>query len=86
MKMVLGGIMTPKVPAAAMLPQARPGSYPCRRISGMATLPMAAAVALVEPQMAEKPAVATTVAKANPPRRRPNSVYAPSYSLPLIPA
>ena len=72
MKMVLGGIMMPRLPAAAMQPQARPGSYPCLRISGMATLPMAAAVALVDPQMAEKPAVATIVAMASPPRHLPN--------------
>jgi hypothetical protein len=52
----------------------------------MATLPIAAAVALVEPQMAENPAVATIVAMASPPRHLPNIVYAPWYKRPLIPA
>jgi len=85
MKMVLGGIITPRVPAAATQPVARESSYPYLFISGMATLPMAAAVAFVEPHMAAKPAQAAIVAMARPPRRWPKTTYPASYSRRLIP-
>ena len=72
MKMTLGGIKIPRLPAAATVPVANPMSYPYRFISGMVTVAMVAAVALVEPEMAENPAQAPTVAMANPPGRLPN--------------
>src|SRR3989339_365784 len=65
-KMVDGGINIPRLPAAATVPAARPMSYLYRFISGMVTVAMVAAVALVEPDMVANPAQAATVAMARP--------------------
>ena len=67
----LGGMRIPRLPAAATVPVARPMSYPYFFISGRVTVAMVAAVALVDPDMAEKPAQAPTVAMARPPLREP---------------
>ena len=67
MKIVLGGMRIPRLPPAATTPVARAGSYRYFFISGRATEAIVAAVALVEPQMAEKPAQAPIVAMARPP-------------------
>ena len=67
--MTLGGIRMPSVPPAATEPVASLGSYPILRICGSATVVMVAAVAMLEPLMAAKPAQAATVAMASPPRR-----------------
>ena len=70
-KMTLGGIRMPRLPAAATVPVARPMSYLYLFISGTVTVAIVAAVAFVEPDMAEKPAQAPTVAMASPPGRLP---------------
>ena len=57
----------PKLPPAATTPVASSSRYLNRVISGKATEAMVAAVALVEPHMAEKLAQAPTVAMARPP-------------------
>lgn len=77
-KITLGGIRIPRLPAAATVPVARLISYLYRFISGRVTVAIVAAVAFVEPDMAEKPAHAATVAIASPPRRCPTSTYAAS--------
>ena len=62
----------PKVPPAAMVPAAKPGSTPARRNSGSAARPKVAVVATEEPQMAPKPVQARITAIGNPPRSLPN--------------
>ena len=61
----------PSVPPAAMDAVARESSYLYRRISGMETLDMVAAVARDDPQMAENMPQATMVDIASPPLRCP---------------
>ncbi len=75
----------PRLPPAATTPVARAGSYPRFFISGSATEDMVAAVALVEPQMAENAAHAPMVAIASPPRRCPRNLCAALKRRPLIP-
>ena len=70
---VLGGIRIPRLPPAATVPVARPISYPYFFISGSVTVAMVAAVALVEPEMAENPAHVPMVAIARPPLLWPRS-------------
>ena len=65
----------PREPAAATEPVASESLYPYRFISGSATRPIAAAVALVEPQIAAKPAQAAIVAITRPPRNCPNILW-----------
>ena len=62
----------PSVPPAAMQPVARASSYLNRFISGRATRPIVAAVAMEEPDTAEKQAQAPMLAIASPPGRAPN--------------
>src|SRR3989344_2222119 len=81
-----GGIRMPKVPPAATTAEASLSPKPRRRISGMATLPIVAAVATLEPQMAAKPPLAATVAIATPPRRRPIIACAARNRSPEMPA
>src|SRR5688500_12238770 len=64
-----GGISTSSVPAEATAPAAKAGSYPCLRISGMATRENVAAVAIDDPQMAPKSAHEPMVALARAPRK-----------------
>ncbi|OQC74179.1 MAG: hypothetical protein BWX45_00059 [Deltaproteobacteria bacterium ADurb.Bin002] len=85
MKMVLGGIRIPRLPPAATTPVASAGSYWYFFISGSATEAMVAAVALVEPQTAEKPAQAPMVAMASPPGRWPKNLWAALKRRPLMP-
>ena len=66
-RMALGGISDASVPPAATTPAANRLSYPFFSISGMATRENTAAVAVDAPETAAKPAVANTVAIANPP-------------------
>src|SRR4029079_13047814 len=68
-----GGMSTSSVPAEATQPAANDGSYPCLRISGIATLEKVAAVAIDEPQIAPNSAQAPIVALANAPRRPENT-------------
>ena len=74
MRITLGGMRIPMLPPAAILPVARAGSYLKRFISGRATAPMVATVAVLEPHMAAKPAQAPMVAMARPPRICPNQL------------
>ena len=74
MRIVLGGIKIPSVPEAATVPVAKVSLYLYFFISGSAILPMVAAVAAVDPQMAANPAQAITVAIVNPPRSPPTQV------------
>jgi hypothetical protein len=67
MKITLGGMRIPRLPPAATTPVASSSRYLNLFISGRATVAMVAAVAFVEPQMAEKHAQAPTVAMASPP-------------------
>ena len=62
-----GGIIIPRVPPDAIVPDARLSLYLYLFIAGIETLVMVAAVASDEPHTAEKPAHATTVDKAKPP-------------------
>ncbi len=64
----------PSVPDAATVPVESVLSYPYFLISGRAICPMVAAVAAVEPQIAAKPAQASTVATVRPPRNDPTQV------------
>src|SRR5262245_39219767 len=68
-----GGMSTSSVPAEATQPAANDGSYPCLRISGIATLEKVAAVAIDEPQMAPNSAQAPIVALARAPRMPENT-------------
>jgi len=74
MKIVLGGIRIPRLPPAATTPVASAGSYRYFFISGSATEAIVAAVALVDPQIAENPAQAPIVATASPPGRCPRNL------------
>ena len=69
---MLGGISTPRVAPAATDPAFSSGWYWYSRIAGIATALMVAAVAVLEPLMAEKAAEARIVVMARPPRRCPN--------------
>ena len=66
-KTTLGGTRIPRLPPAATTPVARLSLYLYLRISGRVTAAMVAAVALVDPQMAENPAQAPMVEMAIPP-------------------
>src|SRR5258707_14397770 len=62
-----GGSRMPSVPPAAMIPAAKPGEYPCLRISGMPADPIAEQVAGEEPAIAANNAQANTLAMPRPP-------------------
>ena len=82
---VLGGIRIPNVPPAAMHPVASESSYLKRFISGSATMPMVAAAARDDPDMAAKPPQAPTVAMLSPPGRKPIHRYTVWYiSKPIL--
>ena len=59
---------TPSVAPAATDPALRTGWYPYSFIAGIATALMVAAVAVLDPEMAEKAADAMIVVIASPPR------------------
>ena len=75
----------PRLPAAATHPVARASSYLYRFISGSATFPIAAAVALVEPHMAAKRAHAVILAIARPHGNLPKRLYPASYKRRVMP-
>src|SRR5215470_7247019 len=75
-----GGMRMANVPADATVPPAKLGSYPWRRISGMATRENVAASAMDEPQMPPKSAQAAVVALARAPRKPENTALAASNS------
>src|SRR5438477_5555036 len=64
-----GGIRMPSVPPAASEPKMSGRAYPRRSISGMAIMPMVAAVATLEPEIAAKIAHEKMLATASPPGR-----------------
>ena len=67
MKMIEGGISIPSVPPAASDPKKRRSPYPCRFISGIDTVPIVAAVATLDPEVAAKSAQAPMLACIVPP-------------------
>jgi len=70
----------PNVPPAAIDPVDRLSAWPKRRIDGVATLEIVAAMASDHPQTAPNPPQAAMVPMANPPRRCPTKALAASYS------
>jgi hypothetical protein len=64
---MLGGIITPKDPAEAVIDAANPSLYPCSFISGIIKDPIAETVAGPEPEIAAKNIQLTVVTIANPP-------------------
>ena len=81
-----GGINIPKVPPAARVPVLRAPEYPNRLSSGSATLPIVAAVASDDPQIAPNPAQAPIAAIATPPFLWPRQAPVNLKSASLIPA
>src|SRR5450830_1964219 len=78
-----GGNRMPRVPPAAMIPAAKPGEQPRRRISGIPAEPMAEQVAGDEPAIAANKAQANTLAMPRPPGTRFNQAWMAEYkSLP----
>src|SRR3990167_2028652 len=75
---MLGGIMIPSVAPAAVMPYVSFGLYPLWIISGQATLPSVAAVAMLDPDTAAKTAEAAAQACASPPGVRPNHLASAS--------
>jgi len=67
MRDILGGMRIPSVPPAARDPRESFESYPLFSRAGMAMVPMVAAVAGEEPQMAAKREQLTTFEWSNPP-------------------
>ena len=74
--MVLGGIKKPSVPPAAMQPVDNALSYLYFRISGIAGVPIVAAVAMLDALTAEKMAQEPSAPIASPPGSLPNILYA----------
>ncbi len=68
--MIDGGMRMPSVPPAQIDPVASAGGTPRLSISGTPALPMAAAVAGLEPQIAEKMPQARMLAITSPPGTR----------------
>src|SRR5690625_2867862 len=71
-----GGIMTPSVPATATIPVAREAGYPADLIWPTASRDTVAAVPIDDPETAEKPAHAMTVATPSPPGALPTKWFA----------
>ena len=65
--MIDGGIRMPSVPPAAMVPRNSGSSYLRFWISGSATVPIVAAVATLEPEVAANMAQAPMLACIRPP-------------------
>src|SRR5660398_224025 len=86
MSTTLGGMTTPRVPPTATLPVLRASSYSYSSIKGREIVPMVAAVAELEPEMAAKPVLPTITVPATPPRMRPNHRYAASNTSLATPA
>ena len=66
--------MTPRVEPAATAPALSTGWYLYRLIAGKATALIVAAVAVLDPQIAENAAQARIVAMARPPRMWPTQM------------
>ena len=73
MKMMLGGMMIPTVPPAAIVAAAKFLSYPFSRISGYMIEPMVAVVAELDPEIAANKPHAPSEAIASPPRIHPKT-------------
>ncbi len=80
-----GGISTPRVPAAQIVPATREGSYLRRSISGMASTPMDVTAAPTTPVMAAMTTQMMTVPMASPPRKRPNQSPMTRYRSSMTP-
>src|SRR3990172_1116463 len=80
-----GGMGAPGGPPLAHTPVARPLSYLCFNISGMARRAITAAAATLDPEAAPKPAQAQLVATASPPGSAPNQATAVRNSAVPIP-
>jgi hypothetical protein len=65
-----GGMICPRVPAAATVPVDSSGRYPCRSMVGTASSPMVTTVAPTMPVEAPSNAPTTTALMASPPRMR----------------
>src|SRR3546814_5491021 len=75
----------PRVPDAATTAVANFGSYPARSISGTAMRPMAAAVAMLDPDASANPALAKFDATARPPGKHANHLFPTLNSDPISP-
>src|SRR5512146_2276564 len=73
---MLGGMMTPMVPAVAMTAAAYSRSYPFFAMAGIMTPPTAAASAAAEPDIPAKIMEARTVMMASPPGIQPTTAKA----------
>src|SRR5690554_1286825 len=78
---MLGGIKTPSVPPATTDAVDSLSEYPSDRMAGIATFPIVAAVATLEPQTAPKPPHDAMVAIAIPPFRRPRNEVAATLKI-----
>ena len=72
---MLGGIRIPRLPPAAQVPVDNDLLYLYLFISGIATEPIVAAVAIVEPQAAENAVHPIMVPIASPPLTLPTILY-----------
>jgi hypothetical protein len=70
MKVIEGGIRMPRLPPAAIAPVASRAGTPRASICGMPALPIAAAVAGLDPHMAENRPQAKMLAITSPPGTR----------------
>jgi hypothetical protein len=84
-KGILGGIMTPMVPAAAVIAVANPSLYCFSFIDGIIKEPIAETVAGPDPDIAAKNMQANIVTKANPPVIQPTKLSAKLTNLLDIP-
>ena len=84
-KGMLGGMMTPMVPAAAVIAAAKEASYFLSFIEGTMKDPIAETVAGPEPEIAAKKMHAKTVTIAKPPVIKPTKLSARLTSLREIP-
>ena len=75
----------PRVPPAAMVPRNNRSEYPCFSISSMATVPIVAAVATLEPDVAANIAHAAILACISPPGIHGIHNTKALYILPAIP-
>ena len=67
MNVILGGITVPREPDIAERALENPASYPWATMAGIRMDPMAATVAVPDPEMAAKNKAATTATYPSPP-------------------
>src|SRR5690606_33244764 len=84
-RLIDGGIKMPSVPPAAILPRNSDSLYPCFLISGIATVPTVAAVATLEPDVAENSALAPMLACIRPPGSQDSHKLMALYIFSAIP-